>query len=168
MNFKTVGNKRDEQMIVVKNAETVNIPLGTPLVGQFNGTDDGLAVVLPSTAGAAKSNLLPFGVALDNLDPAEINYSLVYGFAQFALVAVASRSATTASWATWASSASLAPLQINSVANAFSITATFSGSNFIPMAVLLDSVAAGTGSASNATDTRSFIIQGFRAFIRML
>lgn len=167
MRVKLAGNKRDSVIHIVRNMDTVSIPGGTPVVLTMNGTNDGLGVVLPSTAGATKSQLLPYGVlAGDSLNVGEAGESIVFGYSQFTVVTVLTRSATSASWPAAASVAALQALTIDTANNAFATAATV-GTN-PPAAVLVDTIAAQAGSATNATDTRLGITSKARAFIRML
>jgi hypothetical protein len=173
MRMPFVGNKQDHIAVNIKNADTATIPRGAPVVLNMNGTDDGLSVVLPSTAGAGKTEGLMYGVCLaqaPGLAVGQIDYSMLLGYSSYTLVTVMTRSATTASWASAASSAALAELIVDRANNAFSIASTSVPTNsaFIPYAVLVDSIATQAGSASNTSDTRTSIQMGFRAFIRMI
>ncbi|MGH7239768.1 MAG: hypothetical protein ACREHG_06835 [Candidatus Saccharimonadales bacterium] len=169
MRIKLVGNKRDEIITVIRNGETsASIPRGTPVVLALDKTDDGLKVVLPATAGAQKSNIYQYGVATANIDSTDYGESMVFGFCEFALIKTLTRSATSAVWGTAASVAGNIPLQIDTAANAFVTQASQAGSNFIPGAVLIDDIPAQASSATNATDTRTAVTMGLRAFVRML
>lgn len=178
MRAKYTGNKADRIMHVVKNGEaTLTIPRGSPLVLKYTGTadpdNDGLAVVLPNTAGSASSFSVKYGVATQTMAPGEFGETILAGIAPYALVQKMTRSATTASWSGAISYGSGVPMGIDTVNNLFAPgtgTDTLAGSvlNGGFQAVLLDQVAAIPASASNTSDARTVIYGGARAFIRML
>lgn len=102
MNFKfwNAGGGKSEGMVhVVKNADTVTIQAGQPCIFVMNGTDDGLAVVLPSTAGAAKIASFTAGPAIRNIEPGSMQNVQVYGFNRHAKVLRSTRAASTNDWA---------------------------------------------------------------------
>ena len=174
MRAKYVGNKADKIILSVKNGETsATIPRGTPVVLNLSATaaaDDGLSVVLPSTAGAAASYAYKYGVALDNYATGQLGESILNGVATYALVGVLTRSATSASWPSSASSAaSLVALGLDTANNCFLLGASSAGS--LPgagIAHMIDNVASIAGSASATSDTRTNIALGYRVFVRML
>jgi hypothetical protein len=99
MRFKQVGNKADAVAVVVKSAESSSsIPAGTPLVLAMNGTDDGLAVVLPATAGNIKTGGFPYGVTQAAIAAGQYGESVVFGIVSNAILVRGTRSASTASW----------------------------------------------------------------------
>lgn len=175
MRAKYVGNKADRIINIVKSGEaTASIPRGTPLilnVTSVAGADDGLAVVLPSTAGNANSFGLRYGVGIQTMAPGEFGESIVFGVAPYALIVRGARTATSLSWASVASLSSVGVLLgVDTAANAFVIGASIAGSveSNGGQAILLDSLASMAGSASASTDTRLTLTQGARIFVRML
>lgn len=170
MNSKAAGNKADRVRQPVHSAEATNtIPKGTPLILQMNGTEDGLAVVLPATQVAAQANSFIYGVAVNAIAPLQYGESIVHGIVPYALVTRMTRAASTDSWT---SSASLAPgvlLAVDTINNAFLVASASLGSNnFLPFALLGASIATNAASASATSDTRTAIIVGVRIFVRML
>jgi hypothetical protein len=99
--FWNAGTGKPEDIIhAVKNAEAVTIPAGVPVVYVMNGTDDGLAVVLPSTAGSVKTAGLTAGITTKAIEPGRLADIQVYGFNRGTKVARATRAATTDAWPT--------------------------------------------------------------------
>jgi hypothetical protein len=170
------SNKPEKYIHSVRNADTVSIPAGTPLVlnlsatpqpptytnGLAPGWEDGLQVVMPSTAGAQNANLFYYGVAVNAIAPGQYGEALVFGVYQ-GLIVRQTRAGTTVSWSvTPAVTVSGYALAVDPVNNAFDIgTGTALG---VP--VLLDNLASSPGSATNATDTRLAITQLARIFVR--
>jgi hypothetical protein len=164
----------DHILATAKNEEaTATIPRGTPVVLAFNGTDDGFAVVLPSTAGQAKANSLAFGVCATQiatgLPVGSPDDFFAYGLCPFAILNYATRAATTNSWTSSASIASGFVLAIDTVNNCFVTLSASTGSNgYLPNAVMVDSVSSFAASASATTDSRTVLTIGVRVFVRML
>lgn len=103
----------------VKNAEAVTIPAGTPVVYAMNGTDDGLAVILPSSAGSTKMQTFVAGVTVKDILPGRLGEIQVYGFNRKSLIFRGTRAASTDSWPTFAAAANAITLGINTAMNAF-------------------------------------------------
>lgn len=174
MRIKQVGNKRDNVVGVIKNGEvSASIPRGTPVILSITtaaATDDGLAVVLPATAGNPNSYGLRYGVATDTLTTGVIGESILFGYCAYALITRMTRAASSDSWTSSASVASGAALGIDTINNAFLIGATVGGSiatNHID-AVMLDAPASSAASATATTDVRTVITNAVRVFVRML
>jgi len=168
---KYVGNKADRFAVVIRNAEvTASIPRGTPVIAILNGTNDGLDVVLPATAGSALSFNARLGVATDTLTAGQYGESLVYGYVQYALITRMTRAASTDSWTSSASAASGIGLGIDTLNNAFLLGASRAGSlvSAADNAFLVDTLASSLASASATSDTRTAITNGVRVFVRML
>lgn len=184
-------NKPEKYANVVRNAETVSIPRGTPLVLNLSGTpqpstyqnslpagaEDGLQVVLPSSGGAFAANFYDYGVAYNDIPAGQLGDALIDGVVQ-ALVIMNTRSASDANWATSASQAASVLLVINTVANAFSQIAssgtaasntTISSYASDIIAVLIDSYATQvTASSTNTADTRTLSTALRRCFLRRM
>ncbi len=182
MRFQTLGDKSAFIANNFKNAETVTISRGAPAIMQLNGTNDGLAVVLPSTAGQGKSRQLFVGVALDDLAPGQVGQFQNFGFCRTISLVVQTRSATSggASWSSVASIASLVLLDIETINNVFitaaSTTALASTDTLavtaayqLYHAILAANVASTTaGTATATSDTRTALTIAAKAFLRSL
>lgn len=202
MRMKLSENPRPDSIIMaVRNSEsTAAIPRGTPVIlnlssaaqptsgadGFAAGYEDGLQVVLPSTAAASPTALFNYGVSVDVIPNGQVGESLIFGVVAFALVVRATRAASTDSWSASATSSSAggfllsvdtvnnvfrtyAPSSI-SLANASSIVTT-GGIDIQKLnanAVMLDSMATFSASASATSDTRTVALVGYRAFVRMM
>src|SRR6185436_14861164 len=142
MRISTVGNKSDHVAIVVKNGEaSASIPRGTPLVLALNGTDDGLAVVLPASATAQKAGTQQMGVALGTMAAGTTGEAIVYGIAPYAIITRATRAASSDSWSASGSHSNFWVLAIDTLNNAFLPQASSLLTNtFVPQAALLDSM----------------------------
>lgn len=170
-----VGNRGNHIISSVRNAETTNsIPRGTPVVLKLSTTadneNDGFFVVLPATAGSAHSYALRYGVVTDTLAAGVNGESILFGVANYALVTRATRAASTDSWSASATVASGIALAIDTLNNAFLQAASSAGSlaSVAPNAVLLDSLATVSASASATSDTRTAITVSARVFVRMM
>lgn len=192
MRIKTVGNKRDGAYVTVKSAETANtIPIGGVVCwNSLNGTDDGLAVVSPQTlASASNFQILAAGILADTgnigggLLPSGFGEVQVYGFCPNIMYTLQTRSATSANWASYASIASGGFQQLvpESSAGGFQTaagqtfgtvgatsTAGIAFTNFLPFAVLGQSVQSGSSSVSATSDTRTAITTLVKGFLRFL
>jgi hypothetical protein len=170
MRFKQVGNKADGVSVVVKSAESAStIPAGTPLVLAMNGTDDGLAVLLPSAAGNIKTGAFPYGVTQSAITAGAYGEAVVFGIVSNAVLVRGTRAASTDSWTSSDSFASGCILMVGTVNNAFiSTVASLAASSFAPIAVLAQSQVSFAASASAATDTRTANTVAVKVFVRML
>lgn len=194
MRFKQVGNKRDTSYIVIKNAEaSATIPLGAPVCwNQLAGTDDGLGVVLPSTLATAINatavQLLLAGAAVapgalisPGIANAAYGEAQVYGFCPDLLLTINTRSASSASWTSQTSIASGGFQQLipettgngwTTAANQSFVTVSGGGtasfSNFLPYALLGQSVASQAASASTTADSRTIIQILVKGFLRIM
>jgi len=179
------SNKPERYINSVRNADSsaaaATIPVGTPLILNLSATpqppaysnglpagwEDGLQVVLPSTAAAANASapsLFYFGVAAGPIVYPAYGEAVVSGVCMSAVVR-ATRSATTVSWASGATaSVSGDALTIDTVNNAFGTAASAASAQ----AILLDNFATMAGSATNATDTRLAATVLLRTFVRQM
>jgi hypothetical protein len=197
-------NNRPERMIAsVQSAEsTATISRGQPVVlnlstaaqpttagdGFAVGYQDGLQVVLPSTAGSPSAGLFFYGVCVSpTINPNQLGEVVIHGICPYALVLTGSRSGTVATWASSASSSSIAyALSIDTVNNVFNtftpsiIGASWTGSTvsatvgFGSVAgaayqiLMLDSIATQASSTSYTSITQTFTAIGYRAFVRCM
>lgn len=173
MKFWNAGGGKPEDLIhVVKNLETITIPAGAPVVYAFNGTDDGLGVVLPSSSSAAKSTNFCAGVTVKEIPAGKLENVQVYGFHRKTLIARATRANSTTPWPTMASVEMGAILGIDTALNGFISTAAAAASAFQPFAVAAELVAAGPtlASSNNGMNAASATVyhQGIKAFLRFM
>lgn len=168
MNMKMVGSKAETVRVPVKNAESsTTIGKGRPCILAINGTDDGLAVVLPGTAGAAKSNSLLYGIALDDILAGKTGEAIVFGISRYTIVTRMTRAASSDSWTSSQSIATGVLLGADTVNNALSLGASLA-SNFNAMAVLAESIGSSAASATATSDTRTAITNAVRVFVKLL
>jgi hypothetical protein len=176
MGFKQIGTKPFTQSVVVKSAEsTATIAAGSPVSLVMNGTNDGIAVVLPTTAAAAKATSLSFGVCYSAINPGAYGEILVYGFCQKAKYSrIRTRAASTDAYASTAACSVGQILSIDTLAGAqsgaFQPAALGAASGFLPYAVLcetLDSIET-QASTSSMTHVASFVTGFCKVFLRMM
>ncbi len=118
----TLGDKPDFITSHVRNAEaSATITRGTPVILAYNGTDDGFAVVLPSSSTAAKIQAFYFGVATDDILAGAIGRVQRNGFCRYVKLRVRTRANTSggSSWSTVDTQLIAAVLTIDSVNNCF-------------------------------------------------
>src|SRR5674476_977959 len=171
MRFKSVGNKRDSVFTVVKNGEaSASIPAGTPVTLLLNGTEDGVQVVLPSTAGDAKNGAFKYGILTATLAANAYGEVQQFGFCPYALMTKMTRAASTDSWTSSQSSQSGIALGWESINNALVGNASMVGSlgTLGGAVVLAASLASSAASASATGDTRTAITNAVKVFIRMM
>ena len=186
--MKTVGSKRDAIYVVVRNADTVSMPIGTPVcMNNLAGTGDGLDVVMPSTVAANGLQALLMGVIASpgasspGLAAGGYGEAQVWGFCPNILLTINTRSASTASWTSQTSIASGGFQQLipETVMNGWTTvaaqtfitgatTATSLFANFLPFALLGQSLASQAASASATSDTRTVIYAAVKGFLRIL
>jgi hypothetical protein len=182
MRFKQVGNKRDVIFMTIHNADTVQIAVGTPVVFVMNGTNDGLDVVLPTSAGTYSAEFVA-GVADRTMNVGDYAEACVFGIFNNVALVVNSRANSSASWSTQASIAQGVAISLNSAANAFSTvastiayvtasTAAAAGTLTLGfpdiMGVLATSVGTIAGSASSTANTAIYSIMNVEGFIRIM
>jgi hypothetical protein len=146
------GSTHRENIVgVFKNADTVTLQPGIPCVLVFNGTDDGLAVVLAATAGAAITTgavagvvVSPGGIAVGALGDVQ-----TYGLCLNAKITAATRSATSAAWVSYAAGSTGQILEVETVANGFTPLGTTASQQYAPYAMLAGTYASSTTQASS-------------------
>jgi len=158
MRFKTIDkDKPDYIASSVRNAESsATIPLGTPVVFAINGTQDGLAVVLPSSSTAVKATNFFAGVATKSAVPGEVFDALSHGFCLNVLYSRGSRSATTAAWPSFVAIALGDMCTIDTVQNAFAYSTVGAAGVNAPIACVADTAntAASTTTAASSAYTQ--------------
>ncbi len=178
MRLNQVGNKGDHILVNATNLDTVTIPYGSPVCLKFTQTysplaapvTDGIGVILPSTAGASGLALF-YGVSMDSTNSMIVNATKdvqIFGLCPYALVNIMTRAASTNSWTSSASQPYLQMLSMDTINNCFLVNNTIANSNFLPYAILAQSISSQSASASATSDTRTAINVGVRVFLRGL
>ena len=162
MRFKQNGNKRDIIACPIYNDEaSATIGLGNAVVLSLSGTLDGVAVVLPATAGDTKQSTFGYGVSLGSYAPKAYGEAQVFGLCSNVML-LRTRAASTDVFASMLSGLLLKP---ESVSNAFVTAASNGASAFVPVAALAFNVPAIASTlASSANTTTSMCV----AFLRMM
>ena len=173
MKFWNAGSGRPEDIVhAVKNAEAVTISAGSPVIYQMNGTDDGLAVILPSSSTAAKVSGFAAGVLAKTLSPGQLGDVQVYGFNRKTLIARGTRANSTAAWPTMASLVIGDVLSIDTVLNGFVSSAAGANSAYQAYAVAAEAIASGSGfvSSNNGGNPASATVyyQAVKTFLRFM
>lgn len=157
--------KADQISVSILNADTATIAAGAPVCLAYNGTQDGLAVVLPATTGTNQlAQGMLYGVNTLPLAVGALGNAVVFGICFCTLLELQSRTSNSVSWAAVASMAVGVNLAIDTVNNMW-VTAA---SGTCPLAVLGQTVAAVAGSASATSDTRTALTIAVKAFIRLM
>lgn len=179
MNSQTLGDKRDFGSSRIRNDEaSTSLVKGQPVILTLDGTEDGLAVVLPSTAGATKLNFGYGVVSDDTVATGALGNVQRMGICLYNILVRATRAASSDSWTSSQSIASAVLLTIETVNNGWatqastrSIASTVNGTvtDFAQaMAFLAETVASMAASATATSDTRTVITQAVKAFLKML
>lgn len=170
----------DRMATSIHNADTVAIPLGAPVVLAMNGTNDGLDVVLPSTSAAQKIQGLRYGVCTKTIQVGEFAEAIVFGFTNSLLLYRQTRADSTQVWASEAARSVGEYLTISSAINGFvtavstqkivtnATTDTLALQIYNPDAVLGQTLASYSSSASSTADTRTAITALVKAFVRLM
>ncbi len=181
MRTQTLGDKRDFVSVHVRNAEaSTTIGRGRPVVLVMNGTEDGFAVVLPSSSSAAKYNAFKYGVALEDITAGQIGNVQLEGLCNYVIMSLQTRANTSggSSFSTAETVALGEMLAINTVNNFFSTVAatvaaassdaqTLTRANDVP-GFIAQSLASAAGLATSTSETRTVITQAVKAMLRML
>jgi hypothetical protein len=181
MRIKTVGNLGDKVIVTAKNAESsATISRGRPVALVYNGTADGLGVVLPTTSSLLKVNAFRYGVAVKDIEAGQVGEVQVFGHCEFVVLTLQTRANTSggSSFSTADTVALGQLLTILTAANAFSTIANtvafastdaFTLSNFNPSpAAIGQSLASAAGIATSTSETRTAVTQGVKAFLRFM
>lgn len=167
--------------VPVRNDAGASIPKGTPVVLSLDGTEDGLAVLLPSGAGSqALADTFYYGVAKETMAAGDLGNTQLFGVVREAILRRATRggSATSDNWAGSTSIAKGVLLSIDTVNNCFS-TAAGSSTNDSntsittfgsrrPFAFLAADVASFASTDSVATSNGSALTVLAKVFLRGL
>lgn len=157
MRFQTLGDKREIVSLRCRASEAISA--GQPVCLEVDGTEDGLSVALPATAGADFAHALFFGVALETLAANQLGDVQVFGFCSSArIIRAMTRSATSANWVSVATQAKNVALDILTASNAFqTVVGTIAATGFLPFAVLAETLAGIASVASGTSDTDNTI-----------
>lgn len=176
MRFQTLGNKPTFVSDFAKNGEaSASITFGQPVVLKFNATDDGLAVVLPSSSSAAKANAFFYGVAMETLTPGQIGNAVRSGYCRYAILLRQSRTSASTDWVSEVSQDIGVHLTLDTVNNCFVTTvssgttatnAIVSQSNNLVRVMLANTLASYASSGSATTDTRVLNTVAVAVYIR--
>ena len=170
MKFQTLGDKPTFVDDFVRNDEsTTTLQDGTPVVYTIDGTEDGLAVVLPATAGAIKTHALFAGVVVEDIIAGRIGTVRKTGIYRATRILRATRAASSDSWSSSASLAAGHLLVVDTVNNVLStVAASVGATGYLPWAILAQSVASIAASASATSDSTTAITQAAKVFLRVL
>jgi len=182
MNAAYVGAPRSGARVkmAVKNDSnsSATIPVGTPVYMSLDGTEDALAVKLPSNGSQTVADRNFFGVVTDTLLTGALGESILFGIVPKAKIVRATRSADTADWVGSTSIANGVLLSIDTVNNAFSTaagsdtvatnTAVTIVASRIPFAFLAVDLASFASTNSTATTNGTALTMLTKAFVRAL
>ncbi len=189
MNSTVIGDKPYRSYTGFRSDEaTATIVPGKPVVLVMDGTEDGFAGALPSTATATKTPSLFCGVNEFSVTPGNIGSAQIWGLCNYAIVAQQTRSASTASFSSMAALSVGQPLTINTVVDAFvaagpagaatvgyttgsatsDTLALTLGGLFLPYAVLAGTVSSAAAAASTSSDTRLAVTYGVKIMLRAM
>lgn len=182
MRLPVLGGKPQQIIVQCKNGEAsadiggTGMGPGIPVVLTANGTDDGLSVVLSSTAAANQLTSLGYGIAPVVIKNGQIGDVVMFGVVLSAKLVLQTRSASTAAWASWVAGATGDALIPETVNNGLKFG--FSGSSMNasavqPPMVAMQSWASGTTQASSftlagASTTVSALYMNLRIFVRSM
>ena len=188
----TENNRPERYIHSVLNAETTttqnadsSINIGTPLIlnlssagqpttgqdGFAKGYQDGLQVVLPSSAGQIPSVHFSYGVAMGKIAQNQLGESMVHGVCMAVVEILLTRTSTTSVWASYASVAGGYMLSIDTANNGFTSFSSIASNNFQPPAAMLDNIPSFTTNASTigVSSLTSYVSTLLaRVFIRMM
>ncbi len=182
MNAAYVGAPRSGAKVkmAVRNdaASSASIPIGTPVYMSMDGTEDALAVKLPSNGSQDAADKFFFGVVTDTLSANQFGEAILFGICPKAKIVRATRSDDSANWVGSTSIAQGVLLSIDTVNNAFS-TAAASQTNAsntsittiasrTPFAFLAVDIASFASTLSTATSYGTVLTALTKAFVRAL
>jgi hypothetical protein len=167
-----IDTPAEDAIIRVRNAETsATIPEGAPMCFVFNGTNDGVGVVLPATGGANLATTMFAGVAGTAIPAGTIGPAIVFGYTQSIRLVRATRAASTDAWGSTPAIATGNMLAIATQFNAFTFSATGGASAFLPAVMAGQSLASATtlvSSSAGTNDTRLADTTLIRGFVRAM
>ncbi len=182
MNFQTLGDKAGFVNDRVRNDESsATMALGTPVCLSLDGTEDGLAVLLPSSMSSqALADSFFYGVVQDaaGIAAAHLGNVQKHGISNNAKVLRATRSDDSANWVGSTSIAKGVLLSLDTVNNVFSTdvgSVTFASNTTVsmypgrsPYAFLAQSIASFASTNSTATSYGTKLTVAAKVFLRSL
>ena len=197
MRFKSVGNKRDDVCLVVRNADTVALLPGQAAILNFPFTDNtksGLDVIGYNAAQTAFSGVtaqaLLYGVVISPATSGGIPANgfgevQAFGYCPNVQLTLATRASTNSTWPSYAAingSAGIVGLYAESLANGFTTgaiqsfrTDAISTGNAVAMTQFLaplilggTSIASATTQASSVQPANTALTVSVNAFVRVL
>lgn len=171
MNIKTTGDRAETVRLTVRNDESsASLAVGDPVCFAMDGTEDGLAVVLPSSSTAAKATNFFAGVVTEaaSQDLPKVAEVQVFGLCRKAKIRTATRAASTDNWASFTSWALGDRLALDSVNNAFSRSDAGVLSVIPAYAAVAETIASVASSASATSDARTAVTTYAKVFLRAL
>jgi hypothetical protein len=180
MNTPQVGapSSGDRTRLVVKNDSGVSIPRGTPVSMGLDGTEDGLAIKLPSGLTTDLATTFFMGITTDTIGIGAYGEVVSFGIHKNAILLRATRASDTSNWAGSTSMAKGQLLSLDTVNNCFSTAAgsaafastdatTFYG-NRLAFAFLASDVASFNSTLSTATTNGTALTVLARVFVKAL
>lgn len=170
MQGKRIGNKPESLEIPVINGETSEVEPGTPVCFKFDATDDGIEVVLPATAGAAKADTLLAGIVVEKNLPITLpktGLAQVYGYCRVTKIVRQTRAATTDSFASYVAVAIGDRFVVNTIANAMSRSDAGVAGIAPGRVIAAETLASGASSASSTSITVTAITGTMKTFLRL-
>lgn len=165
-------NPFENTKITIKNDESsATITAGQPVCFVYDGTDNGLAVVLPSSGAAIKAHTLFAGIAIDTIAAGQYGESILSGHCRAIRVLRQTRAASTDAWASTPAFAVGDYLAVDTVNNAMNRIGSLAVSAFIPIAVVGETLASATTLASTSFttgDTRTAITAEIQGLVRAM
>jgi hypothetical protein len=168
MRIQSLGPKPNFAELEVRNDETVSIPAGTPVAYVMDGTEDGLAVIKPSTSNLKSTSLLA-GILIKDLTTTlpKLGKVQAYGVVD-AIVRLATRAATSDSYTSLAAHA-VGMLGVVDTVNDCILTLASTGSGtYLPAIVIAEAIASQAASATATTITDTVKTTKAKVFIRAL
>lgn len=168
MKTQTAQNKAETVFIAVKNVHTSSVSRGVPVCFKMSGTDDGFEIIDANTGAAAKSTPLFAGILAQTLATNAKGLSQVYGFNLYTVVTRMTRAASTDSYASCPAIAIGDVMNVDTVANGMSRSATLAASAFLPFCMAAETIASSASSASTSSDSSTAKTTNVKTFIRAL
>jgi len=168
MREQTLGDKPNFKDLRARNDETVSIPAGTPVAYKIDGTEDGLAVIKPSSS-AAKNTTFFAGVLLETLGTAvpKLANMRAYGIVD-AVVRLATRGVTSDSWTSLASQAIALRVVVDTINDCFLTSASAGSAAALPLGGLAETIASQAASATATGLTLTVKTTLAKVFIRAM
>lgn len=164
------GRPMSPVTIPVKNADTVSIAKGTPVVFSMSGTRDGFDIVKPSNSNALQSAALLAGILCQDLAIGAIGAAAVRGPVDDVPYMIRTRAGTTGtdSWATEAAISIGQALSLDTVNNAFETASAAQAEQVVPAICAAETVATVAGSATSTANALTVSTGTLKVFLRLM